>query len=177
MSDPRRYGISILENYSDKSLYEIALIATQSVPEDFLLQNTTQLALGVEFLFTEEAFTWRSIEQDLAPAFREFPDTCFCVSVTDGEESGTDYRILFFNGKTVTQYPEIRYPDFRLNDFEYEASEKTALGSVEKNVEELISKTCNKIAASMIGEHDPELLGLLRQDLFGDIILESRQDA
>jgi hypothetical protein len=35
---------------------------------------------------------------------------------------------LFFNGKAVTQYPEIRYEEFRPNDFEYEVSNKIPLG-------------------------------------------------
>lgn len=179
MSDPRRYSISILENYSDKSLHEIALVVTESVfyvkPDEFILGQTKNLALNTEFLYTEEPLTWREAEKELAPAFRDFPDTCFCVSVSDGEEGG-QYRVLFFNGKYVKQYPEIRYEDFRPNDFEYETSDKTPLESEESNVEKVISHACNKIAASMTEEHDPELLGLIRQNLFGDIILESRQD-
>jgi hypothetical protein len=174
MSDLRRYSISILENYSNKSLHEIALVVTESVfcikPDEFILEQTKNLALGTEFLYTEELITWREAEKELAPAFKDFPDTCFCVFVSDGEDGG-QYRTLFFNGKAVTQYPEIRYPDFHLNDFEYQSSDKTPLGSAEKIAEELISKTCNKIAASMTEEHDPELLGLIRQNLFGDITM------
>jgi hypothetical protein len=110
MADPRHYSISILENFSDKSLHEIALVVTESV----------------EFLYTEEPITWREAEKELAPAFRDFPDACFCVFVSDGEDGG-QYRTLFFNGKAVTQYPEIRYPEFRLNEFEYETSSKKSL--------------------------------------------------
>lgn len=128
MSDPRRYSISILENFSDKPIYEIALQVAELVvykQEDFALQNTHQLSIGIDFLHTpEDPFTWGEATYDLQPVFDRFPDTCFCLSVSDGEESDSSYRVLFFNYKNVTQYPEIRYPDFRINDFEYEASEK-----------------------------------------------------
>ena len=137
MSDPRRYSISILENYSDKSLYEIAIVVTESIfyikPDEFILGQTKNLALGTEFLYTEEPITWREAEKDVVPAFRDFPDTCFCLSVSNGEDGG-QYRSLFFNGKAVTQYPEIRYPEFHLNEFEYETSEKAPLESAEKEV-------------------------------------------
>jgi hypothetical protein len=130
MADPRRYSISILENFSDKSLHEIALVVTESVfyikPDEFILGQTKELTLGTEFLYTEEPITWREAEKELAPAFRDFPDACFCVFVSDGEDGG-QYRTLFFNGKAVTQYPEIRYPEFRLNEFEYETSSKKSL--------------------------------------------------
>jgi len=182
MADPRHYSISILENFSDKPLQEIALVVAKKIEkeiseDDFTLWDEVEdLELGTNFLTTKEAYTWHSVADDLAPMFTDFPDTCFCLSVSDGEDGG-QYRILFFNGKAVTQYPEIRYEDFRPNDFDYQASAKTPLESAENNVEELISKTCNKIAASMTEEHDPELLGLIRQNLFGDIILENSQDA
>jgi hypothetical protein len=180
MADPRRYNISILENYSDKSLHEIAIVVTESIfyikPDEFILGQTKNLALGTEFLYTEEPITWREAEKDVVPAFRDFPDVCFCLSVSGGEDGG-QYRTLFFNGKSVTQYPEIRYEEFRPNDFEYQASGKAPLESAKNKAEEVISHACNKIAASMTEEHDPELLGLIRQNLFGDIILENRQDA
>jgi hypothetical protein len=144
MVDPRHYSISILENFSDKPLQEIALAVTKKIEkeiseDDFTLWDEAEdLELGKNFLTTEEAYTWYFVAEDLAPVFVDFPDTCFCLSVSDGEDGG-QYRVLFFNGKTVTQYPEIRYEEFRPNDFEYQTSRK--------------------------------------KSLFGDIILESRQDA
>jgi hypothetical protein len=182
MADPRHYSISIIENYSDKSLQEIALAVTKKIEkdvseDDFTLWDAAEgLELGTNFLTTEEAYTWYFAADDLLPTFTDFPDVCFCLSVGDGEGGG-QYRVLFFNGKYVKQYPEIRYEEFRPNDFEYQASDKTPLKKAEKEVEEVISHVCNKIAASMTEEHDPELLGLIRQNLFGDIILENRQDA
>ena len=180
MSDPRRYSISILENYSDIPLQKIALAVAEKIEkeisrDDFTLEDVEDLELGTNFLTTEDPYTWYRVVEDLTPAFIDFPDVCFCLFVSDGEDGG-QYRSLFFNGKAVTQYPEIRYPEFRPNDFEYEASDKAPLESTENNVEKVISYACNKIAASMTEEHDPELLGLIRQNLFGDIILESRQD-
>lgn len=122
MSDARRYAISIIENFSSKRLPEIALIIVESIthirPEEFILKNTKTLDFGVEFLQTEDPFTWYSIAEDLAPAFRDFPDVCFCVSTTSVENMG-DYRILFFNGKHSIQYPELRYPEFLYTDFDY----------------------------------------------------------
>jgi hypothetical protein len=130
MSDPRHYSISILENYSDKSLHEIAIVVTESVfyikPDTFTLGQTKNLALGTEFLYAEEPITWHEAEKELAPAFRDFPDTCFCLFASDSVNSG-QYRMLFFNGKYVKQYPEIRYEDFRPNDFEYQTSRKKSL--------------------------------------------------
>jgi hypothetical protein len=141
MADPRHYSISILENFSDKPLQEIALAVAKKIEKDIseddftLWDEAEDLELGANFLTTEEAYTWYFVADDLLPIFKDFPDTCFCLSVSDGE-CGGQYRALFFNGKYVKQYPEIRYEEFRPNDFEYQASEKTPLGSAEKNVEE-----------------------------------------
>ena len=180
MSDPRYYSISIIENYSNKSLHEIALVVTESVfyikPDEFILCQTRNLTLGTEFLYTEEPITWREAEKELAPAFRDFPDTCFCVFVRDGED-GSQYRILFFNGKSITQYPEIRYEDFRPNDFEYQASEKTPLGSAEKEVNECITKIVEMVESGMIAQPDPVAMDFIKKSLFGDIISENAQDA
>lgn len=131
MADPRHYSISIIENYSDKPLQEIALAVAKKIEkdiseDDFTLEDVEDLELETNFLTTEEAYTWYFVADDLAPMFADFPDTCFCLSVSDGEGGG-QYRVLFFNGKYVTQYPEIRYPEFRLNDFEYETSGKKSL--------------------------------------------------
>jgi hypothetical protein len=138
----------MLENYSeDKSLHEIAIIITESVfyikPDEFILGQTKNLTLGTEFLYTEEPSTWREAEKELAPAFRDFPDTCFCLAVSDGEAGG-QYRVLFFNGKWVKQYPEIRYPEFHLNDFEYQASEKIPLESDYDKVAAIIKDVAEK---------------------------------
>jgi hypothetical protein len=132
MSDPRRYSISILENFSDIPLQEIALIITKKIEkeisaDDFTLEDVEDLELGTNFLTTEEPYTWQNVVKDLSPAFTDFPDTCFCLSISEGE-CGGQYRVLFFNGKAVTQYPEIRYEEFRPNDFEYEVSNKIPLG-------------------------------------------------
>jgi hypothetical protein len=132
MADPRRYSISILENYSDSPLQEIALIITKKIEkeisaDDFTLEDVEDLELGTNFLTTEEPYTWQNVVKDLSPAFTDFPDTCFCLSISEGE-CGGQYRVLFFNGKAVTQYPEIRYEEFRPNDFEYEVSNKIPLG-------------------------------------------------
>lgn len=132
MSDPRHYSISIIEDYSDKPLQEIALAVAKKIEKDIseddftLWDEAERLGLGTNFLTTEEEFTWRSVAEDLAPIFSQFPDTCFCLSVGDGEDGG-QYRVLFFNGKYVKQYPEIRYEEFRPNDFEYQASKKKSL--------------------------------------------------
>lgn len=99
------------------------------MPDDFVLQNCKKLILGVEFLHTpKEPFSWDGMISDLEIAFRDFPDTCFCLSVRDGEDGG-QYRVLFFNGKYIKQYPEIRYEEFRPNDFEYQTSDKVSLES------------------------------------------------
>ena len=133
MSDPRRYSISILENFSDIPLQEIALIITKKIEkeisaDDFTLEDVEDLELGTNFLTTEEPYTWQNVVKDLSPAFTDFPDTCFCLSISEGE-CGGQYRVLFFNGKAVTQYPEIRYEEFRPNDFEYQTSDKVSLES------------------------------------------------
>ena len=198
MPDPRRYSISILENYSDKSLHEIALIITQSVSyigaDDFILHNAKKLELSTEFLYTEYPFTWHSVKEDLAPAFCDFPDTCFCLSVSAGDDGkGGEYRVLFFNNKAVTQYPEVRYEDFRPNDFEYQASGKIPLKvdesmegktieelcdeAIERGINERISKMCSMIESGSIDEPDPVVIDLIKQNLFGNIIAESSQDA
>ena len=197
MSDPRRYSISILENYSEKSLHEIALVVTESVfyikPDEFILGQTKNLALGTEFLYTEEPVTWCEAEKELAPAFRDFPDTCFCLFTSDGENGG-QYRTLFFNGKSVKQYPEIRYPDFHINDFEYQSSDKTPLEKiavtvekVEKAASEHLSKVIDALSKNAFGyasdaekevnEPDPVQLDFIKKSLFCDIILENAQDA
>ena len=157
MSDPRHYSISILENYSDKSIHEIALIITQSISyigsDDFILHGTKELELGTEFLYTEYPFTWHSVKEDLAPAFRDFPDTCFCLSVSAGDDGeGGEYRVLFFNNKAVTQYPEVRYEDFRPNDFEYEASGKTPLKVDESMKGKTFEEFCDKAKERGINE-------------------------
>jgi hypothetical protein len=156
MSDPRRYSISILEDYSEKPLQEIALAVTKKIEkeisaDDFTLEDIEDLELGTNFLTTEEPYTWRNVVEDLAPAFTAFPDTCFCLSVSDGEYGG-QYRTLFFNGKAVTQYPEIRYEEFHPNDFEYQASEKTALEKIAiavEKIENAASKHLNKMRESL----------------------------
>lgn len=182
MADPRHYSISIIENYSDKPLQEIALAVAKKIEKDISEDDFTlwdaaeELELGTNFLTTEEAYTWHFVADDLAPIFANFPDTCFCLSVSGGEDGG-QYRVLFFNGKYIKQHPEIRYPEFSLNEFEYEASNKVPLDSAESKVKKVISHVCNKIAESMTEEHDPELLELIKKNLFGDIILENSQDA
>lgn len=141
MGDPRRYSISILENFSDKSLQEIALTVARKIEkeiseDDFTLwDETEELELDENFLTTEEAYTWYFVEDDLLPVFTDFPDTCFCLSVSNGECGGGQYRVLFFNRKYVKQYPEICYPEFRLNDFEYETSDKKPLAN-KKNTQD-----------------------------------------
>lgn len=187
MSDPRRYSISILENYSEKSLHEIALVVTQKVlavqPEIFVLQNTENLDLGVEFLHTPEAsFGWMYIN-DLFPIFNNFRDTCFCLAISDSE-CGGEHRALFFNGKSVKQPPEIRYPDFHINDFEYQASSKKELPPIVaklKPVEVRQPIPIKSLGESMFGyasdaekevnEPDPVELDFIKKSLFGDIIM------
>ncbi|MCA2594023.1 MAG: hypothetical protein IM526_02530 [Microcystis sp. M38BS1] len=198
MSDPRRYSISILEDYSEKPLQEIALAVTKKIEkeisaDDFTLEDIEDLELGTNFLTTEEPYTWRNVVEDLAPAFTAFPDTCFCLSVSDGEDGG-QYRTLFFNGKAVTQYPEIRYPDFHINDFEYQSSDKTPLEKiavtvekVEKAASEHLSKVIDALSKNAFGyasdaekevnEPDPVQLDFIKKSLFCDIILENAQDA
>lgn len=193
MSNPRRYSISILENYSDKSLHEIAIVIAQKVltvqPENFVLQNTEDLDLGVEFLHTpDDPFSWMYIN-DLLPIFNNFRDTCFCLSVSDGE-CGGEHRSLFFNGKAIKQYPEIRYPEFHINDFEYQASDKTPLESDYGKLAAILKDVSEKKRSieGAAGEvralldlppltADPVELDFIKKSFFGNIISENAQDA
>lgn len=195
MADPRHYSISILEDYSDKPLQEIALAIAKKIEkdiseDDFTLWDAAEgLKLGTNFLTTEEAYTWYFVADDLVPVFSDFPDTCFCLSVSDGEDGG-QYRVLFFNGKYVKQYPEIRYEEFRPNDFEYQASEKTSLESDYDKVAAILKDVAEKKrsvkgATSEVRQllelppltADPVELDFIKKSLFGDIILENAQDA
>jgi hypothetical protein len=178
MADPRRYSISILENYSDIPLQKIALAVTKKIEkeissDDFTLEDVEDLELGSNFLTTEDPYTWWNVIEDLAPAFTDFPDVCFCLSVSDGEDGG-QYRVLFFNGKYVKQYPEIRYEEFRPNDFEYEASKKEPLPIIQGKL--LPTVTRPPLFLEEATEPDPVALDFIKKSLFGDIILENRQD-
>ncbi|QIW88531.1 hypothetical protein [Pseudanabaena phage PA-SR01] len=134
MADPRHYSISIIENYSDKPLQEIALAVAKKIEkdiseDDFTLEDVEELELGTNFLTTEEAYTWYFVADDLAPMFADFPDTCFCLSVSDGEGGG-QYRVLFF--MSAYWYHLTCKEDSRLNrvhDWETEllAAQLTAL--------------------------------------------------
>ena len=179
MADPRRYSISILENYSDIPLQKIALAVTKKIEkeisaDDFTLEDVEELELGANFLTTEDPYTWRNVVEDLAPAFIDFPDTCFCLFVSDGEDGG-QYRVLFFNGKAVAQYPEIRYEEFRPNDFEYQTSKKEPLPIIQGKL--LPTVTRPPLFLEEATEPDPVALDFIKKSLFGDIILENRQDA
>jgi hypothetical protein len=167
-------SVSILENYSDKSLAEIALCVAAKIVKtapEILLKNCNNLSLGVNFLDIPEPYdstTW----DDMEIAFQDFPDTCFCVSVS---EEDTQYRVLFFNGKAVTQYPEIRYEEFRPNDFEYQTSKKEPLPIIQGKL--LPTVTRPPLFLEEATEPDPVALDFIRKSLFGDIIMENRQDA
>jgi hypothetical protein len=179
MADPRRYSISILENYSDIPLQKIALAVTKKIEkeissDDFTLEDVEDLELGTNFLTTKNPYTWHYVATDLAPVFADFPDTCFCLSVVSSENGG-QYRVLFFNDKAVLQYPEIRYPEFRLNDFEYETSKKEPLPIIQGKL--LPTVTRPPLFLEEATEPDPVALDFIKKSLFGDIILENRQDA
>jgi hypothetical protein len=164
MADPRHYSISILENFSDKPLQEIVLAVARKIEkeiseDDFTLWDEAQgLELGTNFLTTEEAYTWYSVAEDLALVFADFPDTCFCLSVSDGEAGG-QYRILFFNGKWVKQYPEIHYEDFRPNDFEYQVSAKKSF------LDERITKIAEMIESGVTSPFDQAVDALVKKSL------------
>jgi len=178
------FSISILENYTDKSIHQIALLIVEALQNSlnfrdlFELTDAAELEIGSVFLQSVEAVeSPEYFPEDFLGVFINFPDVCFCLSVLDDcDDTASDYRLLFFNGKSITQCPEIRYPEFHVNDFEYEASEKTLLKRNE-TVEELITKTCKKIATSITLEPDLELEALIKQNLFGNIIAENSQDA
>lgn len=127
MSDPRRYSISILENFSDKTFHEIALSIAEmiiDIQDEFKLQNTKRLGLGIDFLHTpDDPFTWYGVAEDLCPIFSEFPDVCFCVNVDATEGDNKSYRIVFFNHQHLKQYPETIYPMFHPDHFERDANE------------------------------------------------------
>ena len=170
MSDPRHYSISIIENYSDKSLPEIALAVLKKIEsevssDDFTLEDVEDLTLGVNFLTTEDPYTWRNIIEDLAPVFVDFPDTCFCLSVSDGEDGG-QYRILFFNGKAVEQYPEIIYEEFRPNDFEYQTSKKEPLPTIKGKLLPAVTRPPHSLEEEELrwNIRDWELIQMERQD-------------
>ena len=177
-------SISILENYTDTSNHQIALVLVETLQNSinfngiFEVIDASELEIGSPFLRTTEYTNFpKSFRDDFLNIFTNFPDVCFCLFFIDEDnDTASDYRVLFFNGKAVTQYPEIRYPEFHVNDFEYEASEKTLLKRNE-TVEELITKTCKKIATSITLEPDLELEALIKQNLFGNIIAENSQDA
>ena len=149
MSDPRHYSISILENFSDKPLQEIALVVAKKIEKEISEDNFTlwddavNLEVGTNFLTTEQSYTWYFAADELLPILKDFPDTCFCLSVSDGE-CGGQHRVLFFNGKWVKQYPEILYEEFRPNDFEYQASKKKSL--LEQQFAEVETERLIKIA-------------------------------
>jgi hypothetical protein len=187
MADPRHYSISILENFSDKSLHEIAIVVAELAirkQEAFVLQETQLLdVVGIEFLHTpDDVFTWYEAKDDLQPVFDQFPDVVFCLSVSDGEAGG-QYRVLFFNGKNIEQYPEIRYPEFHLNDFDYQTSKKEPLPIIQGKLLPTVTRpphfleASEVIVVSMGGSNDTELKELIKTNLFGNIITGYAQDA
>ena len=198
------FSISILENYTDKSIHQIALLIVEALQNSlnfrdlFELTDAAELEIGSVFLQSVEAVeSPEYFPEDFLGVFINFPDVCFCLSVLDDcDDTASDYRLLFFNGKSITQCPEIRYPEFHVNDFEYEASEKITLEPVPtekevpermagKTAEELydeakerIDMICNMIRQGVIPlSKDSAILNLIRKNLYGDIIAENSQDA
>lgn len=131
-------SISILENYTDTFNHQIALVLVETLQNSinfngiFEVIDASELEIGSPFLRTTEYTNFpKSFRDDFLNIFTNFPDVCFCLFFIDeDDETASDYRVLFFNGKAVTQYPEIRYPEFHVNDFEYEASNKVVLPTV-----------------------------------------------
>ena len=194
-------SISILENYTDKSIHQIALLTVEMLQNSlhfqglFEIVDASELEIGSVFLRTTEAISYpEAFCKDFLDFFTNFPDVCFCLSVLDDcDDTASEYRVLFFNNKAVTQYPEVRYEDFRPNDFEYETSDKILLKTDKsmggKTIEELYEKAkkrgMNERIAKLLGmiesgataEPDPVVMDFIKKSLFGNIIAESAQDA
>lgn len=203
------FSISILENYTDKPIHQVALLIAEVLQNSlnfrglFELTDTSELEIGSVFLQSVEAVeSPEYFPKDFLGVFINFPDVCFCLSVLDDcDNTASDYRVLFFNGKLITQYPEIRYPEFHVNDFEYEASEKITLEPVptekelpermasktaeelydeakERGINERIATICNMMRQGVIPlGTDSAILDLIRKNLYGNIIAENSQDA
>ena len=194
-------SISILENYTDKSIHQIALLTVELLQNSlnfqglFEIVDVAELEVGSVFLRTTDPIAFpESFREDFLNFFTNFPDVCFCLFVLDDcDDTASEYRVLFFNNKAVTQYPEIRYEDFRPNDFEYESSDKILLKTDKsmggKTIEELYEKAkkrgMNERIAKLVGmiecgstaEPDPVVINFIKKSLFGNIIAESAQDA
>jgi hypothetical protein len=135
MANPNYYSVSILENNSNDSLQKLFLIllaAFNNTGYNFV-SDGEPYTLDSELLSNEEPFDWYDIESDLQSLSAIIPDVCFCVTVKPAEVNygWGESRILFYNGKSVQQEPEIIYPRFSLNDFEYETSDKQPLATKE----------------------------------------------
>ena len=133
MASPKYYHLEVLENNSRDSLAKLVLIflaACNGSGADFDDERDYDDGELVSFkLKNEEPFDWLELQAEMLYVSKLIPDVCFCVTEFPTEDVAyvTQCRHIFYNGKCVTQEPEIIYPHFSINNFEYETSDKIAL--------------------------------------------------
>jgi hypothetical protein len=118
-----------LDNHTDIPLHQIANTIENNLPVLTYLtfeRRVDNPALDETFLKSEDDYVWRTIKEDLLPLSKIYPDVCICVTETPRyyKGDGCESRFLFYGGKCVQQYPELIYPLFTPNNFEYWTSDK-----------------------------------------------------
>jgi len=125
MSRESSFWFSILDNHTDIPLQQIANTIENNLPVLTYLtfeRRVDNPALDETFLMSDDDYRWGTIKEDLLPLSKIYPDVCICV--TEYSEEGYESRFLFYGGKCVQQYPELIYPLFTPNNFEYWTSDK-----------------------------------------------------
>lgn len=120
------FTIKILENHSTVPDNEILQEVENNLKNNKILYTLFHIGyyLIQDFQFESRWLNNKTLDDILIELSRNFSGVCFTKNVylTNGE-----YRILYFEGKTLEQKPEIIYPQFHLNTFMYDTSDKLTL--------------------------------------------------